>query len=202
MYVGLMVYCLAQAGLWDSGQIKSTIIWYFSVTALSLFRINHYEESPHRLKGLVADNFSLVGVIEYLVGTYTFHLIVEIVLVPVLFLLGTAVAVAEAKRELKRVHALLNGLLGLVAVFIIGATLYLMFVDIDRVASSDGLMDFIVPPVLTTLYTPFIALMMVYSTVTVNRAHLARRVALRHSAGGLPAINLAGAPRSATPGDS
>lgn len=164
IYVGLMVYFLEQVGVWDSAQFKTTIIWYFSVASLSLFRLNHYEESPHRLSGLVADNFRLVSIIEYLVSTYTFHLAVEIMLVPVLFVLVMVVAIAEAKPELKAAHTVLNGLLDAIAVAIFCATLYLMFGDIGRIASSDGVMDFIVPSVLTALYVPFVAFMVVYST--------------------------------------
>ena len=42
----------------------------------------------------------------------------------------------------------------------------------------------------------------ILSDVTVNPAHLDRRVALRHSVGGLPTNDPAAAPLSAWPGDS
>lgn len=164
MYVAFVTYALSLVGLWNSSQGKSTIIWYFTVAAFSLFRLEHYKEAPHRLRDMVINNLRLVGIIEYLVGIYAFHFAIELMLVPVLFMLGGAVALAETKPEYQTAHKFLNGLLTSIAVSIIGATFYLMVADFGKVASREGVYDFIVPPLLTASYTPFIAFMVIHTT--------------------------------------
>lgn len=164
MYVGLSIYVLSFVGLWDSSQIKNTIVWYFTVATFSLFRLEHFKAKPRQLRDTVLDNLKLVGIIEYLVGNYTFHIAVELILVPVLFILGCIVAFAEAKPEYQQAHKFLNGLLVIIGLSILGATFYLMFADFGKVASRDGVYDFFVPPLLTVAYTPFIAFMVIYST--------------------------------------
>lgn len=164
MYVAFTIYALSLVGLWDFSQLKNTLIWYFTVAAFSLFRLEHYKTAPHRLRDMVVDNFRLVGVIECLVGIYTFHVAGELILVPVLFVLGAAVALAETKPEYQLAHKFLNSLLSIIAVSILGATFYLMVADFGRVASQEGVYDFITPAILSIAYTPFIAFMVVYST--------------------------------------
>lgn len=180
MYVGLDIYILYTVGIWDWGQFKNTVIWYFTVATFSLFRLNHYHDAPHRLRDLVLDNFRLIGVIEYLVGKYTFHFAVELLLVPLVFVLTFAVTIAETNSGLKKVHALLNTLLSAIAMCVLAATAYLMISDIGTVASGSGIQDFIVPSLLSTLYVPFIAFMVLYSTYQRVFIRLRSSIKKRH----------------------
>lgn len=164
IYVALIIYVLFIVGVWDLSQLKTTIIWYFTVATLSLFRLEHYKEAPHRLRDMVIDNLRLVGIIEYLVGIYTFHLAIELILVPVLFVLGSAVALAETKLEYQPAHKFLNGVLSIIVISILGAVVYLMATDFGKVISRESAYDFVVPLFLSVAYTPFIIFMMVYST--------------------------------------
>lgn len=178
IYVGLAIYALSFFELWDSSQLKNTIIWYFTVAAFSLFRLKHYKKAPHRLQDMVVDNLRLVGIIEYLVGAYPFHFVIELLLVPILFVFSGAAALAEDKQEHQAVYKLLNGVLITIAVSILGATLYLMATDFSRVASREGVYDFFVPPILTAAYIPFITFMMVYSTY--QNIFIRLRFSIRH----------------------
>jgi len=102
MYVVMMIYGLARLGLWDFSLLKGSVIWFFSVAVFSLFQVNKFSESPHKLKGLVADSFKLVVVIEYLVGAYTFHIAVELVLVPLVVFLSALVAFPTLSPSMNR----------------------------------------------------------------------------------------------------
>jgi hypothetical protein len=164
MYVVTMIYGLARLGLWDFSLLKGSLIWFFSVAVFSLFQVNKFSESPHKLKGLVADSFKLVVVIEYLVGAYTFHIAVELVLLPLIVLLSALVAFAETKPEYEPVHRFLNAVLVIVGAAILGSVMYLLVKDFEQLANRQAASDFVLPVILSALYTPFIAFMAVYST--------------------------------------
>lgn len=178
MYVALIIYTLSTIGLWDTTQIKSTTTWYFTIATFSLFRLESYKEAPHRLKDLVVGNLRLIGVIEYLVTTYTFNFFIELILVPVSFVLSAAVAFTEPKPEYKPAHKFLNGMLTITATCILGATFYLLVVDFGKVATTKGVYDFVVPSILSTAYTPFIAFMVVYTTYQTALIRL--RLSMKH----------------------
>ena len=127
---------------------------------------------------MVIDNLRLVGIIEYLVGVYSFHFAVELFLVPMLFVFSGAAALAEDKQEHQPAYKLLNSVLITIAVSILGATLYFMATDFSRVASREGVYDFFVPPILTAAYIPFITFMMAYSTY--QNIFIRLRFSIRH----------------------
>lgn len=180
MYVVMMIYGLARLGLWDFSLLKGSFIWFFSVAVFSLFQVNKFSESPHNLKGLVADSVKLVVVIEYLVGAYTFHIAVEIVLVPLIVFLSALVAFAETKSEYESVHKFLNAVLAIVGVAILGSVMYLLVRDFEQVANRQAASDFVLPVILSVLYTPFIAFMAVYSTYQTVLIRLRYSIKKRH----------------------
>ena len=55
IYILAVVFALFKMGLWESHQLKNTIIWATSVGALSLFKINSIKKNPHFFKNSVLD---------------------------------------------------------------------------------------------------------------------------------------------------
>ncbi len=180
MYVVTMIYGLARLGLWDFSLLKGSLIWFFSVAVFSLVQVNKFSESPHKLKGLVADSFKLVVVIEYLVGAYTFHIAVELVLLPLIVLLSALLAFAETKPKYESVQRFLNAVLAIVGAAILGSVMYLLVKDFEQVANRQAASDFVLPVILSALYTPFIAFMAVYSTYQTVLIRLRYSITKRH----------------------
>lgn len=180
MYIVMMIYGLARLGLWDFSLLKGSLIWFFSVAVFSLFQVNKFSESPHKIRGLVADSFKLVVVIEYLVGAYTFHIAVELVLVPLIVFLSALVAFAETKPEYESAQKFLNAVLAIVGTAILGSVMYLLVKDFEQVANRQAVSDFVLPVILSALYTPFIAFMAVYSTYQTVLIRLQYSITKRH----------------------
>lgn len=180
MYVIMVIYGLARLGLWDFNLLKGSLIWFFSVAVFSLFQVNKFSESPHKLRGLVTDSFKLVVVIEYLVGAYTFHIAVELVLVPLVVFLSALVAFAETKPEYESAHRFLSTVLAIVGAAILGSAMYLLVKDFELVANRQAASDFVLPVILSSLYTPFIAFIAVYSTYQTVLIKLQYSIKKRH----------------------
>lgn len=164
IYVVIVVNIYSQVGIWEWHQLKNTIFWYFSIAAISLLKINSVKESPNYLKDSVINNIKLIGVIEFLTNVYTFNIFIELILVPILFILGAMLALAQNNKEHNPMEGLLNWVLGVVGSVILVFTVYMMVTNFGELATEEKAYDFFVPPILTLAYIPFMMFMVMYTT--------------------------------------
>jgi hypothetical protein len=162
IYVFFVVYALNALGLWDQAQLKNTLIWGFSVAIVSLFRINDIAKDERYFQNTIKDNLKLIIVLEFIIAAYPFHLVLELIIVPVSFFIGGALAVAQTDSKYESAEKALNYLLlafGLVVIIHAG---YQLITDINTFMQSNIFVDFYTPPLLSVLYLPFIYFLMVY----------------------------------------
>jgi hypothetical protein len=167
IYIIAVVFALFKIGLWESHQLKNTIIWATSVGALSLFRINSIKEDGQFFKNAVLDNLKLIAIVQFVVGFYTFGLFVEILIVPVLIILGAMLALAKTDKKYHLVEKILNGIMVTFGSILILYTIYMLVTHFGEFAKKQTIYDFYIPPLLTLLYLPFIFIMMVFTTYEV-----------------------------------
>ena len=175
-YIGLLVYGLREASLWDISQLKSTIIWSVSVAAVSLFRINQIVADPRYFRNAVKDNLKVVVLVEYLIGFWTFDFWIELLIVPFLALVGGMLAIAQSDKKYQSVERLLNGVLTLFGIILIVHAVYKLMTDFDAFARADTLLDFSLPPIMTLLFLPFLFVLSLY--VNYQNAFLKLRFAI------------------------
>src|SRR5690606_29830316 len=105
-YIGLIVYGLAQLGLWDFSQTKNTLLWASTVAPVSLFRVPAMAEDEDYFKKALVDNFKVIAVFEFVVTFYTFPLWIELIVIPVSAFLVMVQAYSERKSEYKVVTSI------------------------------------------------------------------------------------------------
>lgn len=161
-YIGFLIYGLYELELWTINQLKNTVLWSVSVAAVSLFRVTDIKNTSSYFKAAIKDNFKLIIVLEFIIAFYTFPLWVELIIIPVLALLGGVLAYSETDKKYSQVEGLLNALF---AWFGLGLIFYVIFqisADIEKFAKLQTLTDFSLPPILFMFYLPFIFLMNLY----------------------------------------
>jgi len=99
---------------------------------------------------------------EFIIGIYTFPLLVKIFLIPFLTFLGVLTYYASREEKNKSVHNLLNGFLSLFGLFLILRAICKIVVDFKTFFNNEVFYDFALPPILTLLYLPFIFCLMIY----------------------------------------
>jgi len=164
IYIAIVVFGLFKIGLWESHQLKNTIIWSISVGALSLFKINEIKNTSHFFKNLVLDNLKLIVFVQFVVEFYTFNLFVELLLVPVLVILGAMLALAQTDEKYHFVEKILGGFFVTLGAILIFYSIYMLATNLGDFAKEQTIYDFYIPPLLTLLYLPFIFIMMVFTT--------------------------------------
>jgi len=162
IYISISVYFLAELGIWEVGQLKNTLIWTCSVAFMSMFKVEAIKKDRLFFKHAVLDNLKLVAIIQFIIGAYSFSLLTEFLVLPILSCLGFMSAIADSKKEYAPANVLINWLLVAYGVFLIGYTLYMLFIQFGVFATEQRAYDFLIPPLLTLLFLPFIFSLMVY----------------------------------------
>jgi len=167
IYICLVVFVLFEIGLWESHQLKKTVIWAVSVGAASLFKVAKREKKHHLFRSLVLDNLKLIAIIQFVVGIYTFGLIVEMLIVPASVILVGMMAIASTNKQYHHLKKILNGIMVAFGTILIFYTIYMLVTNFGEFAKKQTLYDFCIPPLLTFMYLPFIFIIMILITYDV-----------------------------------
>ena len=163
-YAGALVLGLYRIGLWTPGLIKDTIFWFlFTGIATAFGLINSWKGEPV-VRHLASDAFKIAIIVEFLTGAYTLSLPVELALMPLLALLGVMLAVAESKPEFVSVKNILQWIVIVLSVLIVGAAVREAIADWQNLRSFDSLRSFVIAPLLSLLFAPFVYGLLLYST--------------------------------------
>ncbi len=163
-YMATVIYFLSELGLWDVEQLKSTLFWCASVGFMSLFKLESIKKDKSFFKHSAIDNFKLLAILQFIVGVYTFPLWIELLLAPILVLIGAMSAIAETDKKYHQVKILLEYCLSFFGIILITHTLYMVAVNFGEFGNEKTAYDFFVPSLLTLCYLPFVFVMLVYST--------------------------------------
>lgn len=163
-YMAIAIYWLYELELWNFEQLKNTVFWCVSVGFMSLFKLEYIKKDKKFFKQSVLDNLKLLAVLQFVVGVYTFPLWIEILLTPILALIGAMLAIAETDKKHYQIKVILEYFLSLFGVVLIAYTLYMLMTNFGEFGKEKTIYDFFVPPLLTLCYLPFVFFMLVYST--------------------------------------
>jgi len=156
------IWLLSRVGIWDSNQIKNTILWFFGVAAVSLFRLPKIADDRFYFKKAITDSLKIIVIFEFLVTFYTFSLIVELLFVPFMAFVGALLAVSQTDEKYALVENILNRLVEMIGLLIIVYTVYKLITDFGDFAQTQTFYDFTVPITLSILLLPLIYVFYVY----------------------------------------
>jgi len=171
IYTGLTVVLLAKIGIWEWTLLKDTIYWFIAVAFVLLMNTNKVNQEKGSFITILKDNLKIILVLEFILTLYTFNLIAEIILVPILVFIGAMSAVSELKKEYLSVKKLFDFILSIIGIFFIVFALGKVFGDFQHIMTSQNLKTLILPPLLTVAFIPFIylfALIMAYEMLFVR----------------------------------
>lgn len=168
LYAGLIVFVLSKIGIWQTSLIKDTTFWLVGTAFVLLMNANKATQDNGFFKKILIDNLRLILLLEFVVNLYTFNLLIELILVPFLFVIIAMSAYAEMKKEYLPVKKMVDFILSIFGFFLISYALAKILGDYQSFATSENMRAFILPPLLTFAYIPFLylfALMMAYENL-------------------------------------
>ena len=109
-FFGLTIYGLFIIGFWKVELLKDTIFWVFLIE-LPLFvkKIDKAKDS-HFFAKLIKNNITLIVIIEFLLGFWTFGLVAEFIIFPVTLIFGIVFAIVERNKNYNVIKRFFIGL--------------------------------------------------------------------------------------------
>lgn len=179
----IFCYLLNLIDLWDWGQVKNTVYWYFGIALTSVFLLIAGSDKPTYFRDLVTNNFKFIVLIEFIIAFYTFELWFELIFIPVMFFIGLLIATAGSKKEFVIVKTLLNNLLVMIGLGLMLFTIYKLITEFNEFAQFGTIYDFSTPILLSILLTPFLFIFhryLAYENITSRLQYIVKNSA-QHS---------------------
>ncbi len=171
-YEILLIYFLYEIKLWNFLLLKETIYWYFGIAFVSLVNANKVNQDEKYFQKVFKDNLKLIVILEFITTLYPFSLVVELFLVPLLLLIAALSAYTEVyKKKYSQIKKVIDTIFSLIGVVILLFAMYKITMDFYSLINIANLTSFLLPPILTFLFIPFIylfALLMSYEIFFVR----------------------------------
>ncbi len=168
LYIALVVFLFSLAQLWDLSLIKDTIFWVVGIAIILFINLNKAHEDYHYFRRIVSNNFKFVLVLIFIINFYTFHLLAELILAPLFFVIISISVVAEMKEGYAPVKKIVDFILSLWGIFLVIFTTIRALTDYRNLITLDNLQAFLLPIFLTLALLPFlysIAVFMAYEHI-------------------------------------
>lgn len=170
-YVFLVVLLFSKIHIWNASLMKDTIFWIFGSAFVLLMNVNKVAQDEHYFRKILLDTLKLSLVLEFIINLYSFNFWIEMIFVPVIFVIGAMRAVAEIKKEYLPVKKAIDYVLSFVGIFLVIFAVSKIFGDYQGFATTNNLRSFVLPPSMFLAYTPFLylfALVMAYEILFVR----------------------------------
>jgi len=168
IYLTLSIYLfgifslLKSIGIWTSADIKDSIFWLFSVVFVLVFSINKAKESKY-FKGILIDTIIVIAILEFVINVYSFSLLTELIMLPILIFIVMLQAVAELDSKNAQVAKLLTNLMAIFGFGLLIYSIYKMINGYSDFFKLGTLHSFILPIILTVLFLPYLYCLSLYS---------------------------------------
>lgn len=156
LYVCGVVAVLRTASLWNFDMLKDTIIWFCMSGFIMVVDFVGSRENEVVFKKIVRDNVKAVIILEFLVNTYTFSLVGELLFIPVLAFLVLLDTVAQLKKEHAGVARLTGTLLAAISLSVIVLAIWKAVGDYGNITSFESLRGILLAPLLAAAFCPFL----------------------------------------------
>jgi len=156
-----MIISLNAVGVWKLTHLQITILWVLCETFVMLFEFPKANDQNF-FKDAIKDNLRGLIVLEFLVNLYVFDLWIEIFLVPVFFILGGMIAIAETDEKYEIVKKLLNYIRAFIGLSFTGYAIYMVITDFEHFAMLENFENFYLPILLTIMFLPFVYFVALY----------------------------------------
>jgi len=169
-YIGGMLCALSSIGYWGLSNYTAIGMWVICVAFLTLFEFKK-ANNENFLVEVFKDNLKLIIVLEFIINLYVSSLIVELTMVPVLFIITAVMAYSENRKEYEPAHKLSTRMLGIIGTVICVSAIWRLFNDFENFATVKSLGDFLTPIILSLMFIPFVycfALFANYETLFVR----------------------------------
>lgn len=155
-FLGLVLFALNWAGLWDLTLLKDTVFWVLFVELPLFAKAIEKADGGRFFSNLIRENVAIVVAIEFFVGFWTFSLITEIILIPLTVLISVLQVLAGQDKKHRSAKRFFDGLLVLWGIILLINAIYSLIHAPNQFLSFDTLKSLLLPLVLLVFNLPVV----------------------------------------------
>lgn len=163
VYAAVLILIFSFSSIWKCLYLKDIVIWVlFAGVPLCFGSVNRNGNKNYFIN-IIRDNIKFTILIEFFISSFTFNIIVEIVMFPVLAILFMFDAVVDNKEEYKLVKKFISGFLAFIGLIILIFTIRNAIISFSTLGGLDLLISFFIPLAFSILYLPFMFIFAIYA---------------------------------------
>ena len=153
LYACVLIQFFIAVNIWEASYLKDVLEWVVFVgTPLCFKAVNHNDE--HYFLNCLVSNFKLTALLEVIIGSYTFPLVVELIIQPLFVLLIIINEFSKREKAYENLTRFTELISSIVFTFSYSTTKSLIIA-------------FLIPAIFSALYIPFAYLLAVYAKYEV-----------------------------------
>ena len=160
LVVTRIFYC---SSIWNNIYIKDILIWFLFSGLVYCMNAVSSDADEKYIQKVLKDNLKITMFLEFFMSTFTFNIIIELIINPVIFIISVMNVIAERKEEYKSVHKLLDIVLTIVGLWILYETIKIGLNEYRELNTINTLVSFMIPIVYLILMIPLEYALELYS---------------------------------------
>ena len=156
LYGAILVYGLQFLPFWKWLYLKDLLIWVLVVAVPTYSKAIRRKVDKHCFKNIIVTNLKFITFAEFFINSFTFSLLIELLIQPVFLLLFILQLGANETERGKPVKKLLDCIFVITALIIWGFTIKTAIQAYSLNGTVDLLVSFLIPFVCSCFYLPII----------------------------------------------
>jgi hypothetical protein len=154
-YTVIGIWILYRLDWWSVRGLKDILLWCTIPIVRTLFKMNEAEKDSDYFKKVLLENLKFTLILEFVTETYTFSLPTELIIWPVLVVIGFMQAASAISPAYKKVATFFGFLATTYGLLLLGHAVYEIIKDYHSIANLEKLQDFSLPPLLSIWFLPW-----------------------------------------------
>lgn len=163
LYVVGITIIFSKLSLWKHVYLKDVIIWTLFSGLINYMNAVSREADENYIIKIIKEKFKLIIIFEFIMSTFTFNIIVELLIIPIFTLISILSFVSERDAKYKNVYKLTNFVFGILGFVFLYKTIEVGVNEYQQLNAIDTLISFLIPIIYLVLTLPLIYIISLYS---------------------------------------
>lgn len=141
--------------------LKDIVLWVITSGIVIAFNACDKNADEKYISKVIEDNIGVAIVFTFIVNTFTFNLIIEVILIPIVFFITAINILTESKKEYKQVNVFSKFLLVLIYILVFAGTVVVGIEEYQDLNTVDTLSSLFIPIVYLILDIPLFYLIQI-----------------------------------------
>ena len=163
IYSSIIISLLYSIKFWTFDFLKDSIMWFCFTGIVLSFDALTKSKDEDLFKKIIFNNIKVLIILEFIINTYTFSLIGEIIFLPIITFIAMIEVFLKFDKKYLSIEKLTRYIQITIGIIILTLSITKIITDFNNFGNLNTLRSFLLPPFLSISILPFIYLMFIIS---------------------------------------